>query len=182
MLSSSSLLLRYSRSCCVSDVLRQHQRLSAALYKKFSSRHGAVRKELTVQCSCRCGCPPAPHLTATATGVRARADSRLTRVAGAVAAVPEDASHEIVAIRIDASKSQRWSARGLVMPRGGGGGRRASAFNQVTCLFNSKYGARQHRSTRRMRCASSISAAAAALEVSAARGQTSACNVSCYLL
>jgi hypothetical protein len=46
----------------------------------------------------------------------------LTRVAGAAAAVPEDAWHEIVAMRFDASASQRfWSARGLVMPLGGGG-------------------------------------------------------------
>jgi hypothetical protein len=46
----------------------------------------------------------------------------LTRVAGAAAAVPEEACHEIASMRINASVSQRfWSARGLVMPLGGGG-------------------------------------------------------------
>jgi hypothetical protein len=115
----------------VSDVLRQHQRLTAALcttvgrvsgLKEFSSRPGAV---LSVA-----GGAAALHLTAAAARARARADTRLNRAAGAAAAAPEDASHEIVAMRIDASASQRWSARRLVMPRGGGDrDLRASAFN-----------------------------------------------------
>ena len=78
----------------MSDVLRQHQRLFAALYttvgrvsglKEFSSRPGAVPSVA--------GGAAALHITATAATVRARAGTRLTRVAGAAAVVPEDACH-----------------------------------------------------------------------------------------
>ena len=65
----------------------------------------------------------------------------------------------------------------------------AKQFSNATRLFSCKYGARRHRSqdaacTRleTISIAAAAAAAASAVEVSAARGQTSACNVSCYLL
>lgn len=76
--------------------------------KEFSSRPSAVPSVA--------GGAAALHLTDTAARARAKTATRLTRVAGAAAAVPQDAPREIVAMRTDASASQRWSARGLVMP------------------------------------------------------------------
>jgi hypothetical protein len=94
----------------------------------ISSRFGAAPAATLVRINPAADCPS--HVQGSVVGIQGgaqevrsrhnlflfcRQSARLTRAAGAAAAVPQDASHEIVAMRIDACASQRWSARGLVM-------------------------------------------------------------------